>query len=120
MTPDILIAGGTIVGSLTAVGGVAAWVARLVRAPIIVAVDKVRDDLTDLQNAVAHNRASADQKFVALDLRVARNSDDIINLGKADIAHALAIKHLGETMENGFANMHKRFDDLAESLRKKR
>jgi hypothetical protein len=109
MTPDVVVACTAVVGSIVALGGIAAWIAKLVRGPLVVKTDKLSDELATLQKAVDK-----------IDLRVGRNENDIVNLGKADIEHALANKHLSEMVAAGFANVEKRLDELLEREKRKR
>lgn len=94
-------------------GGVAAFVAKLVRAPLEVIVDRAKLSHDELVRDVTHNRSNADTKFQAMDARVTRNTDDIVALGKADVEHASAIRHLEETLRTGLDTIRDRLDDAA-------
>jgi hypothetical protein len=109
MTPDVVVAGTAVVGSIVALGGIAARIAKLVRGPLVVKSDKLSDELAGLQKQVDK-----------MELRVGRSEGDIVNLGKADIEHGLANVRLRELVTTGFANIEKRLDELIEGKRGKR
>jgi hypothetical protein len=120
MTPDIIVAAGTLAVGLSAMGGVAAWIARLVRAPLEIEVERAKDDIVDLAADLATSQTEADKRFNSLELKVQRNADDIVGLGKADVEHSVAIRHLEETLRTGLASLDKRLDDVIEGLRELR
>lgn len=107
--------------SIAAAWAAGAWSIRMVIGRVDRDIEKERETRAaqnvSLEKEVVHNRASADQKFIALELRVDRNAGEIVALGKADVEHSVAIRHLEATIRDGVDGLkqliNSRLDDAA-------
>ena len=70
-----------------------------------------------LDKEIVHNRSNADTKFVAVETKLDRNTSDIVMLGKADVEHTVAIKHLETTISNGFSDVKGLIHDMRRTLK---